>query len=159
QLQITQAVGRLFKHNKWCSLHNEYGPSETHVVTALSLPRAPEQWPLRPPIGRPISNTQIYLLDRRLQPAPIGVVGELYIGGVNLARGYLGRAGLTAEKFVPDPFSGKCGARLYRSGDVARYLGDGNIVFLGRGDHQVKIRGYRVELGEIESTLTEHPAV
>ena len=159
QLQKTHAIEEFFRLTKDCSLHNEYGPSETHVVTALSLPESPGLWPVRPPIGRPISNTQIYLLDSFLQPVPIGVAGELYIGGVNLARGYLGRPDLTAERFVPDPFSERPGARLYKTGDLARYHADANIEFIGRMDNQVKVRGYRVELGEIEAVLNEHRLV
>ncbi|HZU69406.1 MAG TPA: non-ribosomal peptide synthetase [Ktedonobacteraceae bacterium] len=111
------------------------------------------------PIGRPIANTQIYLLDEQMLPVPIGAPGELYAGGDGLARGYFNRPELTASRFVPDPFSGKPGARLYRTGDIARYLDDGNIEYLGRLDHQVKVRGIRIELGEIESVLGQHPAV
>ncbi len=111
------------------------------------------------PIGRPVANTQIYLLDPELQPVPIGVPGELHIGGVQVARGYLNREELTAEKFIGDPFSIEAGARLYKTGDLARYLPDGNILYLGRLDHQVKIRGNRIELGEIEATLSQHPSV
>jgi len=164
QLQINPATATLFAQLPNAVLHNHYGPSETHVVTAYTLPGSPNQWPTHPPIGRPIANTDLYILDKYGQPVPIGVVGELYIGGVNLARGYIGRAGLTAERFVPHPFVGivPCanpGARLYRTGDLVRYLPDGCIEYLGRIDHQVKLRGFRIELGEIESVLQQHPAV
>jgi len=110
-------------------------------------------------IGRPISNSQVYILDSGYRPVPIGVPGEIYIAGDGLARGYLYRPEATAERFVPDLFSRKAGSRMYRTGDLARYRPDGNIEFLGRLDHQVKIRGYRIELGEIEARLSEHPAV
>src|SRR5205085_2525083 len=111
------------------------------------------------PIGRPIANTQIYILDASLQPVPIGAVGEIYIAGAGVTRGYLNRPELTAERFLPNPFGDDAGARMYKSGDLGRYLPDGNIEFLGRIDHQVKIRGYRIELGEIEAELGQHAAV
>lgn len=159
QLRITPPVVQLFKALRGCRLHNLYGPSETHGVTALVTSDAPDTWPAQPSIGRPIFNTQIYVLDAHLQPVPLGVIGELYIGGDSLARGYLDRPALTAEKFIPDPFHTRAGSRLYRTGDLARYLPNGNIEFLGRMDHQVKIRGFRVELGEIESVLGQHSSV
>jgi len=139
-------------------LTNVYGPTETtmHVTT----------WECRKdtlerivPIGRPVGNTQAYVLDQRMQPVPIGVPGELCIGGVQVARGYLNRPELTAERFIADPFSKQQGRKLYRTGDLTRFRPDGGIEFLGRIDHQVKIRGYRVELGEIESVLREHSTV
>jgi amino acid adenylation domain-containing protein len=159
QLHITQAIGRMFREARHTRLSNEYGPSETHVVTALEMEQEVEKWEPRPCIGRPIWNTQIYIVDKRMEPVAIGVPGELYIGGEGVARGYWQRPELTAERFVPDPYSVSAGTRLYRTGDVARYKEDGKIEFLGRKDHQIKIRGYRVELGEIESELAQHPKV
>jgi len=159
QLQISRSVARLFTELGNCTLHNEYGPSETHVVTELALPANPGIWPERPSIGRPIHNARIYNLDHQMQPTPTGVPGELFIGGAGLARGYLNRPDLTAERFTPDPFSSEPGARLYRTGDLARWLGNGEIEFLGRMDFQVKIRGFRVELGEVEVVLGVHEAV
>ena len=136
-------------------VYDLYGPTETTTYSTVALRSV--DGPAT--IGRPIANTQIYLLDLNGQPVPIGVPGEMYIGGDGLARGYLHRPELTASKFVPDPFSSQPGARLYRTGDLAKYLPDGNIEFLGRMDHQVKIRGFRVELGEIEVVLRQHPGV
>jgi amino acid adenylation domain-containing protein len=139
-------------------LHNQYGPTEASIdATFRTCQRGSDH--LLVPIGRPIDNTQVYVLAERLEPAPIGVPGELYIGGVGLARGYLNRPELTAERFIPNPFSQQPGARLYKTGDLVRYRTDGNIDYLGRLDYQVKIRGYRIELGEIEAVLAQHPAV
>jgi amino acid adenylation domain-containing protein len=138
---------------------NHYGPTESTVVASCAVLSAKDHAAGLPPIGRPISNTQIYLLDQQMRPVPAGVPGELYIGGASLARGYLGRPSLTAEKFIPDPFSTQPGARLYRTGDLARHLPDGQIEFRGRIDTQVKLRGFRIELGEIETCLMQHPAV
>ncbi|MGH7829948.1 MAG: non-ribosomal peptide synthetase, partial [Candidatus Binatia bacterium] len=141
---------------KGSSLWNLYGPTETTIWSTLCRVDSKEG---RIPIGRPIANTEIYILDSHLQPVPIGIPGDLYIGGDGLARGYLNRPDLTREKFIPHPFSDDPGARLYKTGDLARYLPDGNIEFLGRLDHQVKLRGFRIELGEIETALAQHPAV
>ncbi|HEY5910146.1 MAG TPA: MupA/Atu3671 family FMN-dependent luciferase-like monooxygenase [Verrucomicrobiae bacterium] len=135
---------------------NMYGPTETTVWSSTyQVPPAPD----RVPVGRPIANTRIYILDHNLSPVPVGVAGELMIGGAGVARGYLGRTELTAERFIRSPFPGDGADRLYRTGDFARYLPDGNIEILGRLDYQVKIRGHRVELGEIEALLNSHPAV
>ena len=139
-------------------LHNLYGPTEA-ATDVTSWRCEPDSERPTAPIGRPIANTQVYILDRKLNPVPIGVAGELHIGGAGLARGYLNGPALTAEKFIPHPLSEEEGARLYKTGDSARYLPDGNIEFLGRIDHQVKVRGFRIELGEIESTLAQYPAV
>jgi len=140
-------------------LVNEYGPTETVVGCCVYTVSADTPRSGALPIGQPIANTRLYILDRCQQPAPVGVLGELHVGGVGVARGYLNRPDLTAEKFIPDPFSDEPGARLYRTGDLARYLPDGHIMLVGRGDDQVKIRGYRIELGEIEAVLGQHPAV
>ncbi|OUL18944.1 hypothetical protein BV372_33785 [Nostoc sp. T09] len=139
------------------NLYNEYGPTEGTVWSTVYHCQSQEL--TRVPIGRPIANTQIYILDSKLHPVPIGVPGEIYIGGDGLALGYLNQPELTAEKFITNPFSNEPTARLYKTGDLAQYLADGNIEFLGRIDHQVKIRGYRIELGEIEFVLSQHPEV
>src|ERR1051326_8498795 len=131
-----------------------YGPAATTTYSTYALRSATEP----ATIGRPIANTQVYLLDSWLQPVPVGVAGELYLGGAGLARGYLKRPELTAERFIPNPY-GAAGTRLYRTGDLARYQRDGKLQYLGRGDQQVKLRGYRIELGEIETAINEHPLI
>jgi len=136
-------------------VYNLYGPTEATTYSTFTL--VPRGYPVT--IGRPIANTQGYILDTYRNPVPIGVTGELYLGGEGLARGYYGRPDLTAERFVPHPFRAEGGARVYRTGDACRWLPDGNIQYLGRLDHQVKLRGFRIELGEIEATLDQHPAV
>src|SRR6266571_4234159 len=141
------------------ALINNYGPTEATVVATSGQVPTTEHLDGPPSIGCPIANTLIYILDEHLQQVPIGVPGELYIGGAGLAKAYLNRPELTAERFIPNPFSQNPGARLYKTGDLARFLPDGQIAFLGRTDHQIKIRGYRVELGEIEAVLNQHPAV
>jgi amino acid adenylation domain-containing protein len=138
-------------------LNNFYGPTETSIGS-LNW-RCSRTDSTNAPIGRPLANTQVYILDACGEPVPVGVVGELYIGGVGVARGYLNRPEQTAERFVPDPFAGEKGARIYKTGDLGRWLPDGNVEFLGRNDEQVKIRGYRIELGEIEARLEQHKDV
>lgn len=142
--------------NQSGSVWNLYGPTESTIWSTVAKVAGDEN-PIS--IGRPIANTQMYILDASLQPVPIGIPGNLYIGGDGLARGYLNRPELTLEKFVANPFNGNANSRLYRTGDRAKYLADGNIEFLGRDDNQVKIRGHRIELGEIETTLNRHPGV
>ncbi|TBR57179.1 non-ribosomal peptide synthetase, partial [Westiellopsis prolifica IICB1] len=140
------------------NLHNIYGPTEACIdATFWTCNQGTERQFV--PIGRPITNAQIYILDEYLQPVPVGVPGELHIGGAGLARGYLNRPELTQEKFIPNPFSKETESRLYKTGDLARYLEDGNIEYLGRIDNQVKIRGFRIELGEIEAVLSQYPHV
>jgi amino acid adenylation domain-containing protein len=147
------------QHAPATRLINEYGPTETVVGCCVyEVPRG-ATFAGSVPIGRPIANTRLYVLDRHMRPVPAMVSGELYVGGDGLARGYLKRPAATAEKFVPDPFSKERGARLYRTGDLCRFLAGGEIDYLGRIDHQVKIRGFRIELGEIESALNRHPSV
>ena len=149
-------------------VHNLYGPTEACIDASHWYCARPDETTNAAAgkdrsrnilIGRPIDNTQVYVLDDQLQPEPIGVIGELFIGGMGLARGYLDDPGLTASKFIPDSFSGRHGGRLYRTGDLARFTGDGQLEYVGRIDQQVKLRGYRIELGEIEAALTQHPEV
>jgi len=165
-----QLVNQLYEQTTLQQVFNLYGPSEatTYSTFTLCVPRRGENEKVypSPSIGRPIANTQIYILNSHLQPVPIGVPGELYIGGDGLARSYLNRQNLTEEKFIPNSFLNSKfkiqnfqGDRLYKTGDLARYLPDGNIEFLGRSDNQVKIRGFRIELGEVESTLSQYPTV
>jgi len=158
QLQITPALAHLCEQTH-CTLHNHYGPTESHVVSAFTLTGPPATWPALPPIGRPVANTQLYILDAQGQLCPTGVPGELFIGGDQLARGYLKRPDLTGARFLAHPFSREPGARVYRTGDLVRYRPDGNIEFLERLDDQIKLRGLRIELGEIETLLRQHPAV
>jgi amino acid adenylation domain-containing protein len=166
-----QLQERLFKRLP-VDVYNLYGPTETAIETLFWTCERESARPIVP-IGRPITNTQVYVLDNRLRPVPIGVPGELYIGGLSLGRGYLNRPELTAERFIPNPFAGDTetqvasidyrlsaiGNRLYRTGDLARYWPDGSVEFIGRADNQVKVRGFRIELGEIETVLGQHPAV
>nr|WP_231867512.1 non-ribosomal peptide synthetase [Pseudomonas sp. CCOS 191] len=159
-LQVNDALRRLVCGLGGARLRNQYGPTETHVVSQFSLAcDEAEHWPELPPIGKPIANARLYVLDGDLNPLPVGVSGELYIAGACLARGYLNRSAASAERFLPDPFGAEPGARMYRSGDLARWQADGNLEYLGRADQQVKLRGFRIELGEIDSLLRQQPGV
>ncbi|WP_146150074.1 AMP-binding protein, partial [Caballeronia novacaledonica] len=143
-----QLQRKVFERLPGVDLHNLYGPTEAAIDVTAWRCREEEK---AVPIGAPITNTQTWVLDERMEPVPRGVAGELYLGGAGLARGYLGRPGLTAERFVADPLSSDPGSRLYRTGDLVRWRADGVLDYLGRLDHQVKIRGFRIELGEIEA--------
>ena len=154
---VTPALCRNFFRRSSARLHNMYGPAETAV--AVTWWQCEDAEVRTVSIGGPVANTQIHLLDDDLQPVPVGVPGEIYIGGANVGRGYFGQPGMTAVRYLPDPFNAEPGARLYRTGDRARRLTGGGIEFLGRRDYQVKVRGNRVELGEIEAVLAEHPAI
>ncbi|KAF9147958.1 hypothetical protein BGX21_006478, partial [Mortierella sp. AD011] len=154
-----ESFDTILRHGGPKHLIHCYGPTEsTTFATTYEVKRIDFQQN-RLPIGRPISNTKAYVLDERCQPVPLGVVGELYLGGDGVAKGYLNRPELTKERFVRDPFSTHANARMYRTGDLVRHLPDGNLMFISRNDHQVKIRGFRIELGEIETRLLEHPVV
>lgn len=153
------AVARVLSQSRPQHLLHCYGSTETTTFATVCEITAIDETVRRLPIGRPIANTRVYLLDGDGAPVPFGAVGELYIGGAGVARGYLNRPELTAERFLVDPFSAEAGARMYRTGDLARYLPDGNLEFFGRNDDQVKIRGFRIEPGEIAARLAEHASV
>ncbi len=150
-------VEDIYQSTRAEQVYNLYGPSEDTTYSTFALMDREQR--RSPPIGRPVRHTRAYVLDGRLQPVPVGVPGELFVGGSGLARGYLGRPERTAERFIPDPFSAEPGARMYRTGDLARYLADGTLEYLGRVDHQVKIRGFRIELGEVEQVAARFPGV
>jgi amino acid adenylation domain-containing protein len=157
QLKITRAIKSFFIKHHYVKLFNHYGPTETHVATSYFLEGNPNSWAVLPSIGRPIANTQVYILDEKLQKLPAGVQGEIYIAGDCLADGYLNQPELSSEKFVGNPFTP--GRKMYRTGDIGRYSHNGEIEFIGRRDNQVKLRGYRIELGEIEATLAQLPSI
>jgi amino acid adenylation domain-containing protein len=159
QLRINDKIRALFTRLQHCRLNNHYGPTETHAASAFHLGMAADRWPPLPPIGQPIANAQIYILDKHEQVVPVGVAGELYIGGTGVARGYLNRPDLTDKRFLKNRFAKEKGARMYRSGDLGRWRPDGTIEFIGRNDSQIKIRGYRVELGEIEAMLQQQSGI
>ena len=154
--KLPLGVMREFQELSGAELHHSYGPTETAIAATEWTCEAGAERVL---MGRPIGNTQVYVLDGQMEPLPVGVAGELYIGGVGVGRGYAGQAELTAERFVPDRFSAEAGARLYRTGDLVRYDAEGKLEFVGRVDQQVKLRGYRIELGEIEAVLRRHAQV
>ena len=156
QLQITPAIRQLFSQLPEARLHNHYGPSETHVVTACTLGNMAAEWPTLPSIGTPVANTQVYVLDEHLAPVPVGVAGELHIGGAQVGPGYLYRNELTDQRFIANPFGP---GRLYKTGDRVRFRDNGELEYLGRADDQLKWRGFRIEPGEIEAVLAGHPQV
>ncbi|WKZ67917.1 MAG: amino acid adenylation domain-containing protein [Flavobacteriales bacterium] len=157
QLKITPAIANLFKHLPGCRFCNQYGPTEGHVVSELELKGDPSSWPALPNIGTAIDNVKLYVLDEQMKPVAKGEEGELYLGGACVAKGYIGRDDLTAERFLADPFIP--GGRLYKTGDRAAELPNGEVDYKGRIDGQVKVRGYRIELGEVEVAMEKHPAV
>ncbi|MDX9882074.1 MAG: amino acid adenylation domain-containing protein [Prolixibacteraceae bacterium] len=153
---MNENLVRLLKKFPHLRFHNQYGPSETHVVTSFIFSGKDKNQPVKIPAGRPINNTQIFLLDAKMEPVPVGLPGDLYIGGFNVANGYLNKPDLTRERFIDNPFGN---GKLYKSGDLARWNFNGELEFLGRDDGQVKVRGFRIELGEIESCLQKHPDI
>ena len=159
QLRITPAIRRMFDGGSTARLHNHYGPTESHVVTTYTLAGPPDEWDDLPPIGAPVDNCRLYLLDAQGRPVPRGVAGEIHIAGAQVARGYLNQPALSAQRFLRDPFADNERARMYRSGDLGRWRDDGTVEYLGRNDFQLKIRGHRVEPGEIEARLAELPGV
>lgn len=159
RLIVTEAIRDLFAALPECRLDNQYGPTETHLVTRWTLGRDVEGWPSLPPIGEPAAGVTLHNLDAQLAPVPAGEPGELYVSGDGLARGYLNAPALTAERFISNPFGSEAGARMYKTGDVVRLLGDGAAVFVGRSDDQIKVRGYRIEPGEVELVLAGYPGV
>lgn len=162
QLQNTPAIINLFNSLNNFVFTNQYGPAEAHVVTSFKLSGDTKDWMKLPPIGKPIFNTQMYVLDTSLKPVPEGVTGDLYIGGKGLVRGYHNRDELTKEKFIDNPFfviNKNFSKKIYKTGDIARYLRDGNLEYIGRSDNQIKMRGFRIELGEIETILGEYPGM
>ncbi|MEV6075234.1 amino acid adenylation domain-containing protein [Streptomyces sp. NPDC052069] len=158
-LRLTTEIREFLAALDGAVLENQYGPAETHAVTRLTLGGEPACWPARPPIGTPLPNVAVYVLDERLRPVPVGVRGEAYLRSSALARGYIGRPSMTAARYVADPFSGEPGSRMYRTGDVARWTTDGRLEFAGRTDDQVKIRGFRIEPAEVEVVISTHPQV
>lgn len=159
QLRICPAIVGFFERLGNCRLHNHYSLSETHVATVHTLYGPPRRWPVLPPVGFPIANVKVYLLDGDLQPVPTGVPGEIFIGGECLAQGYLYRPALTAERFIADPFCNERNMRIYRTGDIGRRLPDGSLEFLGRAECQVDIQGARVEPSAVDAFLSQHPSV
>ncbi|MFP1882292.1 amino acid adenylation domain-containing protein [Lonsdalea quercina] len=158
-LRLGPDVRALFQHSEHVRLHNQYGPAETHVASEFVCPATFSNGVPQPPIGRPIANSRLYILDEKGEPVPVGVAGEIYIGGVGVARGYLNQPALTAERFIRDPFSSEADARMYKTGDRGRWRKNGILDYLGRNDDQVKIRGFRIEPGEVEACLSGCPYV
>ena len=159
QLIVTEAIAEFFNGAPDCRLENQYGPTEAHLVTSFNLPADPAAWPRVPPIGAAVTDVNLYILDEKLDRVPAGAPGELYVGGDGLARCYVNAPDLTAERFLPNPFSTMEGARMYKTGDIVRVNDDGLLDFIGRADQQVKVRGFRVEPAEVELAITNHPLV
>ncbi|AXG82184.1 non-ribosomal peptide synthetase [Streptomyces paludis] len=157
RISLDAPLRRLADRHPELRVHNHYGPSEAHVITAYTFPRRSEDWPRSAPVGRPVANTLLYVVDENLEPVPTGAPGELCVAGAGLSRGYLGRPGLTDRLFVPNPFAE--GTRMYRTGDLVRWRWDGDLEFLGRIDDQVKVRGFRIEPGEVQAVLERHDLV